>query len=373
MKDPYVPSKALYHVDRLKAIQLGETFAPTLLQIDPEAYCNDNCSFCSYREENMYNNTMLELIDAKVGDADQFGPVGRPNPKSGWPIEMAEKLPQMMVEAGIPALEITGGGEPTLWRGFDDLLLNSLNAGLDTAVVTNASIMPDNRAALMARCIWVRFSLDAPNQEIHQKVHRTTIKDFERRLENIAKVVREKQRIKSDVTIGVSYVVEPDNIDYVEDMCKLTQGMGVDNLRFSFMYDKTGKAGLTDDQYNGLLPKLKELQAKYSRPDFAILYDGTRLWTYSQPNTDFKTCNIQRFVWAIGADCKVYPCCIMKYHPDYAFADITQQTLKEIIDDAAFVAKQNNLKPTACFPCWLRTRNQSIEAATVKPKHHNFL
>lgn len=321
----------------------------------------------------MYNTPMLDLIDAKVGDAAKVGPVGRPNPKSGWPLDMAEKLPKMMVEAGIPALEITGGGEPTLWRGFDDLMVNSLNAGLDVAVVTNASVITEARARLLARCIWIRFSLDAPNATVHQRVHRISISDFDRRLQGIAQVVREKRRIQSETTIGISYVIMPENIDDLEEMCRLCQGLGVDNLRFSFMYDKSGKAGLTDEQYESLIPRLKELQAKYSIPGFAILFDGTRLWTYSQPNTDFKTCNIQRFVWAIGADCKVYPCCIMKYHPDFAFADITQQSLKEIITDAAFVAKQNNLKPTACFPCWLRTRNQSIEAATVKPKHHNFL
>jgi len=150
-KDPYLPSKALYQVKRLAQLQENKPISPTLLQVDPEAFCNDNCAFCSYREEKMYNNVMLPLIDAKVGDSNKLGPVGRPTERSGWPVELAETFPKMMIEAGIPAIEITGGGEPTLWRGFDSLLENCQTAGLDTAVVTNASNMPDHRAKLLAR------------------------------------------------------------------------------------------------------------------------------------------------------------------------------------------------------------------------------
>ena len=321
----------------------------------------------------MYNNVMLPLIDAKVGDTNKLGPVGRPTERSGWPVELAETLPKMMIEAGIPAIEITGGGEPTLWRGFDSLLENCQSAGLDIGVVTNASNMPDHRAKLLARCVWVRFSIDAPNEEIHQRIHRTTYLAFDQRIENVTKVVREKKAQGADVTIGVSYVITPGNIDYIEDMCGLCQRLGVDNLRFSFMYDKGGKAGLTDSQYDSLIPKLAGLKAKYSIAGYDILYDGTRLWTYSQPNNDFKACHIQKFVWAIGADCKVYPCCIMKYHPDFAYADLRIQTLKQMVDSIDFIAKQNNLDVTRCFPCWLRTRNQAIAQALEKPKHSNFL
>lgn len=372
-EDPYISSKALYHVGRLSMMQQGIPFSPTLLQVDPEAYCNDNCSFCSYREETMYNNVMLTLIDAKVGDTKQLGPVGRPTEKSGWPVELAVTLPQQMKEVGIPAIEITGGGEPTLWRGFDTLVENCQNQEIDVGVVTNASNMTDERAKLLARCVWVRFSIDAPNAEIHQKIHRTRNQDFDRRIFNVQRVVKEKHRQKTDVTIGISYIVTPDNIDYIQNMCELVRGLGVDNLRFSFMYDKSGKAGLTDDQYNGLLPKLEVLQKQYSTDSFKILFDSTRLWTYSKPNTDFKNCYIQKMVWAIGADCNVYPCCIMKYHPEYAYDNITRHTLKEMIESADFLAKQNNLDVTKCFPCWLRTRNQSIEQTQIQPKHSNFL
>lgn len=123
MNDPYVASKALYQTDRIQSLKRGDPISPTLLQVDPVAYCNDNCKFCSYREETMYNNTMLELIDSDQSEVkDHFGGVGKMTDKGTWPEWIANSLPGQMTDAHIPAIEITGGGEPTLWRGFDKLV-----------------------------------------------------------------------------------------------------------------------------------------------------------------------------------------------------------------------------------------------------------
>ena len=56
-----------------------------------------------------------------------------------------------------------------------------------------------------------------------------------------------------------------------------------------------------------------------------------------------------------------------------AFADMRKQTLKEIIQDINFKAKQDALQPIGCNPCWLRNRNKSMAHAIEKPKHENFI
>ncbi len=83
----YSVSKALYHTDKIKALQQGQQITPTEIQVDLEAYCNDNCSFCSYRKEDGYNNRMLELINSKPGTAyHDDRPVGKPSPESRIPL-----------------------------------------------------------------------------------------------------------------------------------------------------------------------------------------------------------------------------------------------------------------------------------------------
>ncbi|UVF62277.1 hypothetical protein [Nitrososphaeria virus YSH_462411] len=64
----YSTSKALFHLDRLQELKKNNPISPTLIQIDLEAYCNDNCSFCSYRKDDGYNKNMLKLIDGCPSD-----------------------------------------------------------------------------------------------------------------------------------------------------------------------------------------------------------------------------------------------------------------------------------------------------------------
>jgi wyosine [tRNA(Phe)-imidazoG37] synthetase (radical SAM superfamily) len=267
----------------------------------------------------------------------------------------------------------TGGGEPTLWRGFDKLVNSCLGYKREVGVVTNGSQLNDERAKMLAHCTWVRFSMDASSSETHQKIHRTPNQDFDRRIENIRRLVAYKLSQKTDCTIGISFLLQQENLHEIESAVKLYKKTGVDNLRITLMYDKTAKAGLTDVEMTNVMNTLNILKQVEETSTFKLLFDSSRLSNFSKPNTDFNKCYLQHFVWAIGGDCKVYPCCIMKYHPDYAFADIREQTLLSIVRDTNFQAKQQGLDVTKCFPCWLRTRNQAIAQSLEKPKHHNFL
>ena len=371
----YSISKAYFHTDRIKRLQLGEPISPTLLQVDLEAYCNDNCSFCSYRKEEGYNEPMLELIQVKkTDDRNTFKPLGIPSKNSGLNRIYSILLPEMMKEARIPAIELTGGGEPTIWPYFDTLLDNLIKYGIEIGLVTNGSTLPESRIEKLAtHAVWVRFSMDSSNPELHKQIHRTQNYDFERRTNNIRKMVEKKKEHRSEITIGISFIINPVNIDNVDESCLFYKKLGVDNIRFSWMYDKSGKAGLTENQIDDLKIKLDVIKLREETNDYKIFYEKERIDLFSKPNDDFKTCYMQRFVWALGADHKIYPCCIMKYHSDFALADIREKTLRDIVYDANAIAKMNNLDVRNCFPCWLRNRNITIEQAVKKPIHVNFI
>lgn len=369
----YSTSKALYHVSRLNLLQQNKPIAPTLLQVDLEAYCNDNCSFCSYRKEDGYNNTMLKLLNINPNDRlDENKPIGKPSTQSRLPFEFATKLPEMMVDANIPAIELTGGGEPTLWAKFDELILNIEKYGIELGLVTNGSNLNDERIKILARhASWVRFSMDSSNQEMHKTIHRTPNDDFQRRIEHLKLMGKTKD---SKLILGISFIITPSNVNDIQDAIELYKSiLGVNNIRFSWMYDKTGMAGLDYDTIEMIKSNLEKFKTKYDTKDFRVLFERGRIETYSQPNDDFKKCYYQHFVWNIGADALVYPCCIMKYHPEFALADIRKMTLKQIIEDQYVHNKMTSLNPKGCFPCWLRNRNKDIAKAVEKPEHVNFV
>ena len=364
----YSNSKAIYHTDKIKLLQEKKQIVPTEIQIDPEAFCNDNCKFCSYRKEDGYNNEMLKLIDGKPSTDNK--PIGRPTIESRIPDDIFLDIPRQMVEAGIPAIEITGGGEPFLHPKITEFIRLCGENNRDIGIVTNGSLLNDERIELVKKyATWIRISMDSSNPKTHRIIHGTPGSDFERRLNSIKKLLDNK---RDDLILGISFIITPENYDDVENSARLYSSLKVNHIRFSWMYDREGHAGLTQKQIDDVVILIKKLQMELDTESFKIFNESNRIQLYTARN-DFKTCHYQRFVMAIGADSGCYPCCITKYDKRFQYANLKNNTLKEIVESMNTHEFMTNLDPNRCNPCWLADRNKSIDKAVTRPTHHNFI
>lgn len=364
----YSNSKAIYHTDKIKSLQEGKPIIPTEIQVDLEAFCNDNCKFCSYRKDDGYNNEMLKLIDGTPSKDNK--PIGKPSIDSRIPDDIVLDIPRQMVEADIPAIEITGGGESFLHPKITEFLRLLGEAKRDIGIVTNGSLFNDERIDLIQRyATWIRISMDSSNPTTHKMIHGTPGSDFDRRLENIKKLLKGK---RDNLIVGISFIITPENYDDVENSARLYASLKVNHIRFSWMFDREGHAGLSQEQIDNVITLIKSLQVELDTDTFKIFNEANRIQLYTARN-DFKTCHFQRFVMAIGADSGCYPCCIMKYNKEYQYGNLKNNTLKEICDSMKTHAFMTNLDPKRCYPCWLSDRNKSIDKAVTKPTHHNFI
>lgn len=364
----YSTSKAVYHTDKIRTLQQGKPIVPTEIQIDLEAWCNDNCSFCSYRKVDGYNNEMLKMIDGKSSTDNK--PIGKPSLDSRIPDAIVMDLPRQMDEAGIPAIEITGGGEPTMHPKFTQLIGLLGLYKIDIGIVTNGSKLTDKSIKLIKQNVtWIRISMDSSTEKTHRLIHRTSNSDFERRLNNIRKLVKDKP---ISLTVGISFIITPENIHEIESAARLYHSLNVNHIRFSWMYDREGHAGLTTEQVDHIGTLIPKLQTELDTDTFKIFNEKNRIQLYTAKN-DFKTCHFQRFVMAIGADSGCYPCCIMKYNEKYQYGNLKNNTLKEIITSMNTHYFMSTLDPARCYPCWLSPRNKAIDAAVSKPTHANFI
>jgi MoaA/NifB/PqqE/SkfB family radical SAM enzyme len=383
----YSKSKAWYHEDKIKDMKQGKPIIPTTIQIDPEAFCNDNCQFCAYRKEDGYNNEMTKLLQAKPGSKENKA-IGRPSIESRIPKEILLDLPYQMVDVGIPAIEITGGGEPLLHPNFTEFYRTCGDLGLDIGLVTNGSRLNNDIVNLVASYgQWIRMSMDSSNQRIHKLIHRTPNDDFEKRISNLKNLIKTRnemgRKAKPDgtgLTIGISFIITPDNFADIDESAKLYASLGVDHIRFSWMFDKEGHAGLTNTQIKFCQWLIPQLQEELDREDFKIFNESSRIQMYTASN-DFKRCDFQRFVVAIGADSGLYPCCIMKYNLKFQYANLKEKKLSEIFPSDITEDFMKSLDPKSCYPCWLKDRNKSVNDAvdsndykpTEKPIHPNFI
>ncbi len=106
----YSPYKAVHHIDRLKQIRKKGYCVPVTIHLAPTTVCNCRCYYCYVQD---YNQKVH--LDKYV---------------------LFEFL-QEAADMGVKVVEITGGGESTMYPYFDELICFCHSLRLDLGVVSN--------------------------------------------------------------------------------------------------------------------------------------------------------------------------------------------------------------------------------------------
>jgi len=117
-------------------------------------------------------------------------------------------------QGGLRSVILIGGGEPTIYPKFKEVVRLIKSLGLQCAIVSNGSM---NRkiaevAHLLNKGDWVRLSLDAGTDEVFHRLHRphTAIS-----LDAICREASEIKRANSSIQMGYSFVViTPDVVKF---------------------------------------------------------------------------------------------------------------------------------------------------------------
>lgn len=358
------PFKASHHLDAIASLRRGLMVAPKNIQIDLEAFCPHSCEFCTYRN--------VGWQDYKPAPMQFEEPKRLVEGVTGFPRSLALSIPSQMVEAGIPSIEITGGGESLVYPHIKDFLQECAYHNIEIGLVTNGVAFTSGVREVMRRdkLKWVRFSVDAITPSVYSSVHRTSAGAFSGLLRNIQELIA--WRDDSVTLIGISFVITKHNYIQIAEAATFFKQLGVDSIRYTFTFDPNGDGALDPSQRQAALEALR--LAEHETCDTFHVFGVNRLDVYSRPNNDFSTCGHQHFVWAIGYNGKVYPCCIMKYHEGYEIGDLTKQTLKEVVFSDARREFARNLIVSQCKPCYLRDKNRFIEYLLDNdPAHVNFV
>ncbi|KKS77899.1 MAG: hypothetical protein UV74_C0002G0027 [Candidatus Woesebacteria bacterium GW2011_GWB1_43_14] len=130
--------KLLQHTDVLNSIQEKRQFQPITIQLAPVEACESDCPFCSV--------------------------AARPI-KSYLPFDQLSKCLQDFRSLGAKSLEITGGGNPLLYRdrengkNINDVVQLAAKLGLDIGIITNGHDLKVLNPGLYDQINWIRISL----------------------------------------------------------------------------------------------------------------------------------------------------------------------------------------------------------------------
>lgn len=350
----YSPYKVGHQLDKIKSLRSGEPIWPTQVQIDLTNKCNHHCAFCFYR------CARNKFLNATFNENDFI------------PITTLKSLLLEFSEYSVPAVQYTGGGEPLMHPNFYDIIRETIRHGFEYALVTNGSLIKLKHIDLFWHATWIRISLDAISDDIYEKSQGAPASDMHHVFNVITTLVKECPNL----TLGISFVVNPINWREIADATQMARDLGVNNIRLSVAYTPRGI-----DLYKNIWSDIETLAhraKKLETEDFKV-FDliAAHLENLDLRQKGYQFCGYQHFTAVIGADLEVYPCCTLKYNSLSRLGNLKDRSFYGIWMGPEREAwlKRDHLKEVCDKnPCWMDKKNEFISyLISQDPPHKNYI
>jgi MoaA/NifB/PqqE/SkfB family radical SAM enzyme len=364
MTDPYSTQKICYHPEAVDALVEGRSheLQPILLQLMPENRCNHNCQYCSYRLEGWKNSEAFdhnsELSEVVVG-----------------------RLMLDCSEMGVKALELTGGGEPTLYPHFRRIVDGCIAADMDLALVTNGIPFVERKLyepMSDARVLWFRVSIDAGTQETYCKLRKCPPRDWK----DAWSAIRYAKESFKGAVIGVSFVLNDVNCLETYGACQRAKDSGADNIRLSVAFTQYGTDIIPVEKRYGAMRQVFKAQSLADDNFKVVDLVAERLENLStcqEPKHPF--CGSKDIITLVEGAGNVYTCCSHAGSGNCVMGNINEERFREIWARNSSWRRSFDATRMCKVPCLYTSRNATMQAIrngvipTVgeEPAHVNFV
>jgi wyosine [tRNA(Phe)-imidazoG37] synthetase (radical SAM superfamily) len=349
----YSKNKLLKHISILDRIKKKKDVIPILARIDVTNSCNQQCVYCMYRKSLM-----------QFGLCDSFSCKDFIKKKDLLNLILKLKF------IGVKAIMFTGGGEPTIYPQFKEVVNFAVRNRLEVGIITNGARLDKSWLNLLKnnKLKWIRISLDASNQDTWNRVHRPLYGNSFNKIIKLVKFLK-SSRIKTQ--IGASFVINDLNWKEILNFVKLCKNYNFDSSRISFAY--TSKKEKLYNKYRNEIDSMLNKASKFSSEKFHVNILKERLESLESHKKNYNKCFFPFFSISIGADFRLYPCCMTKYSKKFFIADLRYNKI-----DKNFIQKFNkhirDLKIKKCPICWYDNFNKSCNYyCSKKVDFENFI
>lgn len=344
----YSHLKPFRHPDILHSIQTGSPARPAHVELILADACQQHCSFCAYRLPGYASNQLF-------------------NDKNMMDLWKALEIVQDCKDIGVQAVQFTGGGEPTLHRGFPQVFSTVIDNGMKAGLVSNGVRIDVALADILAKAAWVRISLDASTEETYCKIRRVHSSHWQKAQAAIVNL-----KAAGCPQVGVGFVVTPDNWTEILGAAELAKSLGADNFRISAMFsNEDERLFATFHKSAALLAQAAEELSDarftvYNR--FSDRLDDLRLGKPSE-----RLCGYQFFTTYIGADLNVYRCCGYAYNRHGLIGSLRDRRFRDFWLSEERINNQLSFDGRGCERCQFRRQNEAIQYSVQPQLHEEFV
>lgn len=349
--DYFSTSKWDWLVSYIKDIDRNNSALPFTLRLDLTADCNFGCPNCLYQSKS---STIRK-------DAGYSYPGSR---ELDYPRLI--KLIKLFAKRGLKSAIITGGGEPFVYKKFEQVLDTLFKCKIEVGIITNGTkVTPDfiKKYSANKYLKWIRISLDSATAETWRRVHHPADNSsFEELIENIRLLASDKDR---NFLVGINFLVMPINYQEIIPAYHLVESLGVDNIRYTPVFTKAGKKiydGIREDMDSKLqeVIGLTNPRAQVNLPRFNFL---------DTPNST-ERCWFSHFSINLGLDSILYPCCLKKYVKGMG-APLTPDNFDK--DLHFYFRKMKKFDALSCQDCMYKKFNEFCQETRHNGSLDNFI
>lgn len=249
----------------------------------------------------------------------------------------------------------SGGGEPTLLKGYETVIAHSLERGFRTSLTTNGTkldrLVDNVNHDLLRTMAWIGVDMDAGTQDLYEHIRKTKGRSiFDKVKQNI------KALTKIGVNVDLKILLNQHNStgQAISDIFAMARDLQVRMVYFR----PTVLQGQPYD-CRSLMPSIQ-----HHSDLFGIPYQ-LNLKKF-EPRT-YNRCH-QMYQFAIFcADGNIYTCCENKGNSKFALGSWTQGDFRDLWLSAKHHDIYHSINTKLCQPCRSHNHNQAIEAVMQDP------
>jgi radical SAM protein with 4Fe4S-binding SPASM domain len=267
---------------------------PLYVDINPSGKCSQHCRWCIGINKNippccLDREVLIRLIDDIHG-------------------------------MNIPCVVFDGFyGDPLLNENTLEAMDRAMNYGISVGLGTNGVLLDRKAMETVVHSTYIRISLDSYRNDIYNLFKGTKGKMADQVVDNVRNLVELKYSLGKKTRIGLSFMLQKENIEDLEFFSFLSKNLGVDYIQFklAFCYENGFDISKTKRD-------IENCRKKFATDKFSIFSD------LQVTEKREKRCFIPYFIPVIGPDGNVYTCCENSYREDYSYGNIRENSLSDI-------------------------------------------
>ena len=297
MGNLYTKLKIFHFKNKIDSLpkSIDKIMAPIHIRIKPTNICNHNCSYCSYRLENVQLGKDMVIKDQ-------------------IPKDKILEITDDIIEMGVKSITLSGGGEPFCYPYLLDVVKKLSASPVKFAALTNGSKIEGEIAEFFAHnATWLRISIDGWDDESYCYYRGVRKGEFNKVITNIGNFKKHKGKCH----LGVCIIVDKKNAPHVYRLIELLKDLGVNSIKVApCIISNSGKENnkYHEPIFQQVIEQIARASEKLAKDNFEIFNSyHEQLETFKK---EYTWCPYLQVLPVIGADLNVYSCHDKAYNLD---------------------------------------------------------